>query len=810
MTTINQLLDSIPLVLAGPIVRRATPAGVSFWVATSKEVQCTVRVWRDRTSHSGSAYSMEFGRHIHICLVTVEASRTFLQEGALFEYDVTFRELSDSRERSLMDAGVLLPSSSRSPVTLGYGPVGTLPSFFMPPSNYTQLRIAHASCRSTTGQGLDALADLGMWMDRHANSSEFRTRRPHILLLTGDQIYADSMNRVVGSYAYRVARTLAGAEEAFFSPSDDEQLTSASSSDMRARLAGNYCGITASSKSGHALRFTEYLLLHFLSWSPTLWPSQPNADLTQFLWNVGAGLSPTDRHEIQRALQFRDGLAHVRKLLANVSTLMSFDDHEISDDWNMDKQWLDESVFSPNPTVRACSRRYQANGLLAFAICQHWGNDPQAFGHRTHGGELLSAAQQWTRRGYLATERSSWDQYVGLPDPTIYQRHGRLQPESANALRWSYRIHDASWNYDILSIDGRTRRTFGWMVLPSFTPSREIDLDLLNPSAPQSVLPSPASSLDVSFIVVSQPVLNLPILRDIKLSASQHPALVGVATIRSEDLSEGWDLDPIGTSRLLLFAAARQPRRATVLISGDVHYAYTARVSLQYSRLPTDATRTTPPRAALVVQCVSSGARNEDANTVSLHNNNNPFSSVRTAQLDWILQDDRGAGPIPPRISTGYPQWVFGVEPSSLDSVWNALHLEALSPLLQQYPRSVLTDKTTSRPGIVLVALNRFDSTNWLRIAREVDWYWRSDILRGQRMDRPTSSGTLQPGEIIVGYNNVGFISFAGNSERPILRHELFFGSAGTSGDFRTRFDVLLNPADPDFPVSPLPFSPRV
>ncbi|MBL8685323.1 MAG: hypothetical protein JNK05_39455 [Myxococcales bacterium] len=646
-------------------------------------------------------------------------------------------------------------------------------------------------------------------MDRNVNSPEFIARRPHMLLLTGDQIYADSVNPIVGSYAYRVARTLAGVEEAFFSPSEDEQLTSDSRTDARSRIAADYCSITAGTRSGHALRFTEYLLLHFLSWSPALWPNRPSSDLTQFLWS-GAEMSDSERVEIRRALLFRDGLVHVRKLLANVATLMSFDDHEITDDWNMDKQWMDTSVFSRNPTIRECSRRYQSNGLLAFAVCQHWGNAPQVFANRAQGGALLSAAEQWARRGYPMIERSSWNQYIGQPDEVHYQRTGRLRPENVNALRWSYRVHDVTWNYDILSIDGRTRRTFGELIRVQVAASREIDLALLDPTVSESVLPAPTSPLEVSFIVVSQPVLNLPILQDIKLAALARPALVSLETVRDQDLSEGWDLDAIGTSRLLLFAATRQPRKATILVSGDVHYSYTGRVALQYFRQSNRTSRTAHPQRALIIQCVSSGARNEDSSTISLHNNRIPFTLWRMLQLNFLLGSERGVGPLPTQISRIVPQWTFGVESNSPESVWNSLYSSAVASNVAsgtRVGRNILSEKTTDRPGIVLVEGTEWPSRLWGVHASQADWYWRSDLLRGRRADLRPTPVALQPGELIVGHNNVGLISFAENNGRRILRHELLFRPSNALGEFRTRFDVVLDPQDPAFPLSPLPIS---
>src|SRR5690606_9678583 len=70
---------------------------------------------------------------------------------------------------------------------------------------------------------------------------------------------------------------------------------------------------------------------------------------------------------------FRDGIPKVRRALANVSTYMMFDDHEVTDDWNLSAIWRDRVLTSP------LGRTVLRNGLLAYLLCQGWGNDPQAF-----------------------------------------------------------------------------------------------------------------------------------------------------------------------------------------------------------------------------------------------------------------------------------------------------------------------------------------------------------------------------------------------------------------------------------------------
>ena len=65
-----------------------------------------------------------------------------------------------------------------------------LPSFCLPPKDVTKLRLIQGSCRMPHGNGPDALSYVDKLIEDTATSPDLR---PHQLLLTGDQIYADDV-----------------------------------------------------------------------------------------------------------------------------------------------------------------------------------------------------------------------------------------------------------------------------------------------------------------------------------------------------------------------------------------------------------------------------------------------------------------------------------------------------------------------------------------------------------------------------------------------------------------------------------------
>jgi hypothetical protein len=63
-------------------------------------------------------------------------------------------------------------------------------------------------------------------------------------------------------------------------------------------------------------------------------------------------------------------LPKVRRTLANVPTYMIMDDHDATDDWNLNPIWVDRVN---NTTF---GRAILRNALASYTLFQDWGNDP--------------------------------------------------------------------------------------------------------------------------------------------------------------------------------------------------------------------------------------------------------------------------------------------------------------------------------------------------------------------------------------------------------------------------------------------------
>ena len=100
--------------------------------------------------------------------------------------------------------------------------------------------------------------------------------------------------------------------------------------------------------------------------------------------------------EAKSLARAHQALPAVRRVLANHPTYMIFDDHDVTDDWNLTSAWR-EGVHQ-NPT----GRRFVANALAAFWAFQGWGNDPDLYDASFKDTtQRLSDPTRRHRRGHL-------------------------------------------------------------------------------------------------------------------------------------------------------------------------------------------------------------------------------------------------------------------------------------------------------------------------------------------------------------------------------------------------------------------------
>jgi hypothetical protein len=517
--------------LAGPILRRAERDRVCVWVCTLGPVRPALLVYRaggerDEVLGRGTAESVRLGERLYVHLLTGTPCAGRFPAGELLTYDI---ELGDGGTTlRLADLGL---SGGVRP--LGYAGF-QLPGFFLQAAD-APLRVMHGSCRKLHGKGEDAFwcAD-----ELLASTAADVTRRPSALILTGDQIYGDDVAPGLVGYLNRLGSYLTGRPEQI--PGVPPLGTLGDGG--RKRWVRDQACFTSPHAANHLMAFGEYAALYLMAFSDTTWPDDP------------AG---PDRSA-------RAALPAVRRVLANVPTYMIFDDHDVTDDWNLTARWRDRVHASP------AGRRIVANALAAYWAFQGWGNDPRGFGRE-------------------------------FSDPIVAHLAGAGQGAAA-------RYDDMLWGFDRWSfrcpttpvtvcLDTRTQRAYD---------SVDGAARLMGPAGFDRV----ARLIEGADHDRSRPLLLVsptPVC-GLELAERRQKFLAGKVGPYQIDF-EGWHASLHGLTDLMDFLAHRLRLTTAVVLSGDVHYGMTV-----------DVRFTTGDSTIHLAQLVSSGLKHSGTITKTILN----------------------------------------------------------------------------------------------------------------------------------------------------------------------------------------------
>lgn len=669
-------LDLAPLVLAGPILRKVTTRSVTVWIATKEACVVKLKVLDVATGEPPTAEkaTIKLGTFLHMVAVTVRLpSDMSLDEGITYRYDMEFK-------RSSAPVPSLTLRVATDQALLYYSENYSLPSFCLPPADLTKLRIVHGSCRKPHGEGdLDALALLDGLIAESLNNPLLR---PHQLMLTGDQIYADEVAAGLLTMVTDAARVLLGhgadrermplpkstglvpAPEVL--PGSQRWAFESEMAPYQRNFALYASGFTSVAMQCHLMTLGEYLAMYLFVWSDVLWQvdaqsglqlpspesiisgmnarqeSMPHPldssekPLTRIDGRVDyhprrgsakkpsltyAVMSAEERKSVekdirthnQQLLSFHHTLKKVRRALAHVPSFMIFDDHEVTDDWNM---LLSSTVkIHASPT----GRRVVQNGLVAYALCQHWGNCPEQFepdgDHTPPGLRLLQRLNGATGAEY-GEESAQIAKLVGLPLATEIQNEKRMY-HPALSLIYNYTIEGPA--HQIVVADTRTWREYpgGETILMS-----EAQMQAQLRDAP-AVPPLAGRLLMVVLTTNAPPVRSIRTVEQAPDFVNEHKHV--------PDLFESWVLGLDSADWLFKVLTDRLPRvngrlsGGVVLLSGDVHHSFASEMQMSGRARRDEPVGQGQAVSAVFAQLVSSALRNEDENTRGLDRDGHDF-----------------------------------------------------------------------------------------------------------------------------------------------------------------------------------------
>ena len=701
-TPLRERINELPLVIAGPILRRTEPDSVTVWVAlkASRHVTLTIFDKNHNFLFESTRTTARIGINLHVVAVTANASSNILKSGENYLYDLHF-----GNGELLSSPGILTAAGSLQDITY---PQYTLPSFALPPSDLKDLRIIHGSCRKPHGESLDALAGLDKIIKEALEKNSIK--RPHQLFLTGDQIYADDVADVLLFILMDAGETLLGWSEKLPDVENLEELNPG----IRNNLATKTAGLTASigklnnltdiAKS-HLFTFGEYLAMHLFAWSDVLWvepESFPNfTDINSEHWEAKSDKRKAYSCEVEYIKEFWSTLKNVRRALANIPTYMIFDDHEVTDDWYLNMAWCSRILDKP------LGKRILQNGMLASAICQAWGNTPKQFEKGTNGEELLKATVAWSVGG---GENKLFEEQIalriGLPTVEDIQQNSQKLPHSDTALNWHYIVNGPG--YEVIVLDTRTWREF---------PGKDFDFPaLISKEGYDEQLSKQVRGDDIkiSFVISPGPFIGIPYIENLQKIAKGIYEKIGNAAWGFD--TEAWALDKTAFERMIARLALRalpNSKSRVVFLSGDVHYSFGAR--LQYSAIHPFESSEVVNSELIIAQLTSSSLKNEVGGIGGSH------SAHRQ-------------GFVPIRVKSDLPTAeVLGWDNKQEQEVTIGNMSLLVEELFQSIPL-----KIKDNPGIIDLVKQRTTFRN-LEITKKPEWWYRIDFIAStdEGLDKP-------------------------------------------------------------------------
>ena len=550
--------DDLPLVLAGPLLRRMQPQQLVLWLVGSRALSLSLQL-----RHDGAEEPQRYALQDQHCQVIQVGEQAFIH---LIDLTLDTPLPCDVQ----IDYDLLI----EQPGEAALGIADWAPHLLYDGASQANFvlreqldHLLHGSCRKPHHPSADGL----LCADRLLAEAHAPEERPALLLMSGDQIYADdvsgpmlrAIHQVIarlGLFGEHLDGAIVDDSEALYQHPASyyqraELLPALNSNDtLRERFFGGVEKpvFTTSSADNHLVTCAEVLAMYLLVWSPVPWTL-----LQEESPELSAEKAERYQRERQRIEDFRAGLAGVARALAHLPTLMIFDDHDITDDWNLSAQWEQTAYGHP------FSKRIIGNALIAYLLCQGWGNNPQVFASALQTVEAMTAGRD-------ADNRLDAKQQDALIDTLLafHQWHFVLPTSPA-----------------LVVLDTRTRRWRSERNLKR--PSGLMDWEALC-EFQQALLDQPSA-----IIVSAAPMFGVKLIESVQkiFTWAGHPLMVD---------AENW-MAHRGAAKVMLniFRHSRTPGNY-VILSGDVHYSFVYKVLIRQRK-----------RGPQLWQINSSGLKNE-------------------------------------------------------------------------------------------------------------------------------------------------------------------------------------------------------
>lgn len=348
----------------GPFLRLVDHSQATVWFVTTERVSVDITVHADATQATSNIVDVikdvdvvQLGSRCFVYLVNVKPQQGRWAPQQDYGYQLWFNGVSQNQFCSKLKGFSFCSFKVRDQLS----------------------HVIQGSCRKPDHPSTDAfngIADL-------LNSDP--VERPDYLLMTGDQIYADD----VAAPMLVAIQTLATKLGLYTAIDDLQTMTPAdlswtNSMNRRSQMLPKKQGqtrfqkfwhgaeiISARFHDNHLIGLNEFFACYLLTWSSKAW-QWVDDEVTDAQSLIAQANQQHFDDDWQHLQGFIETLPDFELTLANVPTLMIFDDHDVTDDWNLSADW--ESHIYGNDLTRNMIK----NALLSYTVFQSWGNNPES------------------------------------------------------------------------------------------------------------------------------------------------------------------------------------------------------------------------------------------------------------------------------------------------------------------------------------------------------------------------------------------------------------------------------------------------
>lgn len=354
-------MDSSPEILCGPFVRRLERKQLIVWFVTTQRHRYNLHLSPEPSGLLVELDTIQIGERCYVnqFITSFEQAEQTFPVDTEIEYQIS-KPATDKVH--LLDLSQHALSGKEKPN-------------FIVASKLKN--VVQGSCRKPHHHAPDAFESLANKLSDH------EITRPDYLIMSGDQIYADdiagpmlvaiqALSKELGLYTATHELGALSKQQLDWRYSMFSRSQILPKKHEQSRWSSFWHGdaiISSRYHDNHLIGLDEFFACYLLTWSSTCW-KMVLGEVDQAASQVATKNQAEYDQEWQILKGFVDSLPHFEKMLANTPTLMIFDDHDVTDDWNLTADW-EQHVYGNRVT-----KHIIRDALVSYTVFQGWGNCP--------------------------------------------------------------------------------------------------------------------------------------------------------------------------------------------------------------------------------------------------------------------------------------------------------------------------------------------------------------------------------------------------------------------------------------------------